>query len=195
MKVIAITGGIGSGKSVCLREFERLGAHIISCDEISHRIMMRGGSAYEEVLERFGNEILGKDNEIDRAALAEIVFSDRNKLEELNSITHRLIFEEINKNINETAAGIICIEIPLLFTIESPIDIDFKIAVIAPRETRINRAMVRDGASREKIEARIKNQITDEEMQRLADYVIENDGNFDTLSKRVEKIFEEIVRD
>ncbi len=195
MKVIAITGGIGSGKSACLREFERLGAHIISCDEISHRIMMRGGCAYDEVVERFGKGILGADNEIDRAVLAGIVFSDKDKLEELNSITHRLIFAEINKNINETAAEIICIEIPLLFTIESPIDIDFKIAVIAPIETRIERAMVRDGVSQEKIEARLKNQITDEEMRRRADYVIENDGDFDALRKKVEKVFGEIVKD
>ena len=76
MKSIALTGGIGSGKSSALREFQKLGAEIIDSDKISHMLMMRGKAAYNEVVAEFGREILSENGEIDRKKLAGIVFSD-----------------------------------------------------------------------------------------------------------------------
>ena len=115
MKIIAVTGGIGSGKSTVSAEFAALGAKVISADAVSHEIMLPGGSAYEAVVELFGSEILNTNGEIERAQLADIVFSDAEKLNSLNSVTHRLIYEEIQRRIDSSAASTVCLEIPLLF--------------------------------------------------------------------------------
>lgn len=189
MKIIAITGGIGSGKTTVLNEFRTLGAMIISCDEISHRIMKKGERAYNEVRLAFGDEILAKDGEIDRALLAKAVFSDDKKLKKLNSITHRIIYEEIKKELESISAEVVCIEIPLLFSADCPIEIDITVAVVADKELRIKRTMARDGISREQVEARMKKQLTDEEMSLLADIVIKNNGDKCLLSKTVEEIY------
>ena len=193
MKLIALTGGIGSGKSTVLNEFKRLGAEVISCDEISHRIMLRGGSAYTEVTDKFGSIILNEDKEIDRKRLAAIVFSDNEKLELLNSITHRLIYAEIEKQIIKSLAAVVCVEIPLLFTTVSPLKIDLKIAVIAEEDIRIKRVMERDGVSADEVKARMEKQLSDDEMRKRADCVIENNGDADALYSAVKDIYYSII--
>ena len=193
MKVIGLTGGIGSGKSTVLCEFRNLGADIISCDEISHRIMKRGESAYNEVVAEFGNGILNAENEIDRRKLASIVFADGKKLEVLNGITHRLIYEDIKRQISESGAELVCVEIPLLFNSECPLELAAKIAVLADKEVRISRVMKRDNSTRDEVEARIRKQLSDSEMREKADYIIENNDNIDYLQHQVEKIYKVFV--
>lgn len=189
MKVVALTGGIGSGKSTVLEEFKKLGAEIISCDEISHRIMLRGGIAYDEVVSSFGTEILDNNGEINRKILADIVFSNKNKLNLLNTIMHRLIYSEINLLIKKSCAKVICVEIPLLFTAKCPIHLDLKIAVTASRDIRIERVIKRDQCSIKQVEDRMANQISDEEISRKADYVIENTGDLETLKACVAELY------
>ena len=99
MKVIAVTGGIGSGKSTVTNEFARLGARTISADSVAHENMARGGCAYDEIVGAFGSEIVGENGEINRARLADIVFSDDKKLALLNSITHRRVYDSIKRKI------------------------------------------------------------------------------------------------
>ncbi len=193
MKVVALTGGIGSGKSSVLREFERLGAEVMDADKISHNIMKRGKAAYNETVAKFGGEILDSNGEIDRKKLAKIVFCDKDKLKLLNGITHRLIYKEISDRISASDAKVVCVEIPLLFSSPSPLDIDVKIVVTADKEKRIARAIKRDGATREQIEARMARQFNDDEMIKLADIVIENDGDIKALRSRVGGIYEELT--
>lgn len=193
MKLIALTGGIGSGKSTVLNEFKKLGAEVMSCDEISHRIMLRGGSAYTEVTDKFGSTILNEDKEIDRKRLAAIVFSDNEKLELLNRITHRLIYAEIDKQIKESSAAVVCVEIPLLFTTVSPLEIDLKIAVVASEDIRIKRVMERDGMSADEVRARMAKQLSDDEMRKKADCVIENNGDMETLCSAVKEIYYSMI--
>ena len=193
MKTIALTGGIGSGKSSALFEFQKLGAEIIDSDKISHMLMMRGGAAYNEVVAEFGREVLGGDGEIDRKKLAKIVFSDEKKLKRLNKITHTLIYKEIKRRISESTADVVCIEIPLLFSSENPLDFDMKVAVVADRETRISRVSSRDRATREQAEARMNRQLSDDEMRRLADCVIENNGDIKALVRRVREIYKSLT--
>ena len=193
MKTIALTGGIGSGKSSALFEFQKLGAEIIDSDKISHMLMMRGGAAYNEVVAEFGREILGGDGEIDRKKLAKIVFSDEKKLKRLNKITHTLIYKEIKRRIFESTADVVCIEIPLLFSSENPLDFDMKVAVVADRETRISRVISRDRTTREQAEARMNKQLSDDEMRRLADCVIENNGDIKALVRRVREIYKSLT--
>ncbi len=189
MKIIGLTGGIGSGKSTVLAEFARLGADIISCDEISHRIMKSGNAAYDEVVAVFGTKILNTDGEINRKALADIVFSDNQKLETLNKISHKHIYNEVKAEINASSKEVVCVEIPLLFTAECPISLDLTVAVTAPTEVRIARVISRDGADRRQVEARMAKQLTDEELSRLADCVIENSGDLEHLRGCVNEIY------
>lgn len=194
MKCIALTGGIGAGKSAAAAEFARLGAELIDSDKISREIMLPGESAYNKVVAEFGNGILMQDGAINRKALGDIVFSDREKLKKLNSITHTQIYEEIKRGISVSEAEVVCVEIPLLFTTECPIELDMKIAVIASPETRIKRAMARDNVTLEQVEARMDKQLSDEEIKALADCVIENDGDIELLRKQVEAIYNRLLK-
>ncbi len=193
MIVIALTGGIGSGKSTVAAEFKKLGADVIDSDKISHEIMQKGCSAYNEVVYAFGSSILKNDGTIDRKHLGDIVFSDSKKLKVLTDITHRLIYKEIQRRIDLSESEIICLEIPLLFTSECPIDIMCKIVVTSPRDLRTERVIKRDGCTKEQVEARMAKQLSDEEMIRLADCHIENTGDTEYIKEQVLCIYNRIL--
>ena len=195
MKVVAVTGGIGSGKSVVADAFKAFGADVESADRISHRIMLKDGKAYNEVVKAFSDEILNKNFEIDRKKLASIVFSDKDKLALLNSISHRIIYKELEDFVLNSKADVVCLEIPLLFSAECPLNIDLKVGVSADEEIRINRIIKRDNCKREDAIARMKNQISDDEIQKKADVVIFNNGNLDDVRDRVREIYLTLVAD
>lgn len=195
MKVIAVTGGIGSGKSTVSSEFGRLGARVISADAVAHKNMERGGCAYDEIVGAFGSEIVGADGEIDRARLGDIVFSDDERLALLNSITHRRVYDVIKREIAELRAdgtSLVCVEIPLLFSAECPLDIDLSIAVVADVNIRIRRVTARDKCTAERAEARINKQISDARLRELADITIENNGDMNDLCQKVKAIFDNL---
>ncbi len=194
MKVIALTGGIGSGKSTVGAEFKKLGAEVIDSDKISHEIMQPGGCAYNEVVDAFGKDILHPDRSINRKYLADIVFSDDKKLKTLTDITHTLIYKEIQRRIDISDSDVVCLEIPLLFTSECPIDIALKIAVVAPYDVRLNRVIERDGCTEKQAKIRMKKQLSDDELIRLSDCYIENNGDIINVRKQVETIYNKIIR-
>ncbi len=193
MKVVAVTGGIGSGKSLVLEAFADLGADVLSADDVSHRIMLKGGSAYNEVIDAFGQDILDENSEIDRKKLGAIVFSDKEKLELLNSISHRIIYKELEAFVEKSGKDLVCLEIPLLFSAKCPIHLDLTIGVSADEETRIERVVKRDNSTREQALARMRNQLSDEEIQTLADCVIFNNGNIDEVYDKVEEIYKSLL--
>ncbi len=194
MKVIALTGGIGSGKSTVAAEFEKLGAEIVDSDKISYEIMLPGGCAYNEVVDVFGREILFEDGTINRKCLADIVFADDKKLKTLTGITHRLIYEELQRRVDLSKADVVCLEIPLLFTSECPIDINLKIAVVAPYDIRLKRVVKRDGCTEEQAKMRMAKQLSDEEMIRLSDCYIENSDDKECLKEQVKSIYNKIIK-
>ena len=155
MKLLGITGGIGAGKSVVTKCFSDLGAEIIDADAIARQVLKKEGAAYAEVISAFGNEILQLNHEIDRKKLAAIVFSDREKLQTLNQITHACVFQEMEKQIHQSHAELICLDVPLLFSCEFPFQCDKTLAVLAPKEQRIQRVIKRDACSREDVEVDI----------------------------------------
>ena len=189
MKVVAITGGIGSGKSLVLDAFEKLGADVISADAVSHKIMLKGEAAYAEVVAAFGKDILDENMEIDRKKLGTIVFSDKEKLELLNSISHRIIYKKLLEFVKSSDKQVVCLEIPLLFSAKCPIDLDMIIGVSADKEIRISRVIKRDNCTYEQALARMRNQVSDEEIQRLSDCVIFNNGNINEVYNKVEEIY------
>ncbi len=189
MKIVGITGGIGSGKSTVSREFESYGAEIIDADAISRSITLKNGLAYREIVDFFGNDIICSSGEIDRKKLAGIVFSDSEKLEVLNNITHKYIFEEMENRISACKNDLVILDVPLLFSSDFKIECDVKIVVVADLEDRISRVIQRDDTDRISVENRINSQLSDEEMKKLADIVIENDS-LDNMKKQVKKIVE-----
>lgn len=195
MKIIGLTGGIGSGKSTAAEMFRSFGAYLIDADKISHSILEKDAPGYTEVIAEFGDGILDLDGTIDRKSLAEIVFSDSAKLDILNRITHKHIFNEMQRQINacvsEHKYDIIVLDVPLLFADDFPFKCDKTVAVIADRETKLCRASKRDGTDFEKIARRLDNQLSDETLKGLADYIVNNsaDCSLDELKNQICSIY------
>ncbi|MBQ2614214.1 MAG: dephospho-CoA kinase [Clostridia bacterium] len=193
MKILGITGGIGSGKSVVTGLFAELGAEIIDADAISRQVLKKDGSAYPETVRYFGEEILFPNGEIDRKRLAQMVFSDHTKLQRLNDITHTAIFREMQEQLNRATADLVCMDVPLLFSSNFPFSCDKTLAVVAPEALRVARVMERDGCTPEQVKERMAHQLSDEELRSRADYCIENTGTVDSLKGLVEEIYQDVM--
>lgn len=196
MKVIGLTGNSGCGKGAVASVMAEQGALIIDCDKIAHENMMSYGIAYGDIVSAFGKGILGSDGEIDRKALGSVVFNDGNKLELLNSVTHKYITEEVKRRIylNKDKKCIV-IDAPLL--IEAGLDkmCDSIWAVYAHLEIRIERVMLRDNIDRKSAVLRFKNQMKFEDIAKIADVIIRNESDMEELKDKVLKFMndEELI--
>ena len=189
MLVVALTGGIGAGKSLVSRYFSELGAEVISADDLARQAIERGTSGFDEVVAAFGDEIL-KNGEIDRRALGDIVFKDSSKRKKLESIIHPIVQAEFNlakKSLKESQ--ILIYEIPLLAETNSKDKFDLVITVEAPESEREARLLAR-GLLASEIKARMASQSDDKSRREIADIVIENKGDTGQLLAVVEKIWE-----
>ncbi len=201
MKVIGITGGIGSGKSRVLKYIsEKQGVYILKADRLAERLMNKGERIYMAVTKAFGDEILNESGEINRAALAAIVFSDPDKLKLLNSLTHPAVREEIMDMIDLADGGFIRNdrheEIKLFF-IEAALLIeegykaicDNMVFVYADRDVRIERLMDGRGYTREKCLSVMKNQKDDDFYRENSDIVIDNSYDFGMTERVIDDVF------
>lgn len=177
MKIIGVTGGSGAGKSMLCTEMKKCGATIVDSDKIAHDVMQKNGKVYAEIVKTFGREVLDENLEINRKTLGKIVFGNKEKLELLNNITHKHIFERMNEEIHASKSEIVVLDVPLLFQEDFPIHCDMTVAVTAPEELRIERITKRDGIDAETAKMRISNQMSAEEYNRLADICFLNDGD------------------
>ena len=125
--------------------------------------------------------------------IAEVVFSDPKKLQKLNAITHPRVFKEMERQIQEAVTELICMDVPLLFSTDFPFHCDKTVAVLAPKELRIQRVMKRDGISREETEARISAQLDDESLKNMADYCVINDRDLAHIQDAVHKVYCDIM--
>lgn len=187
MTVLGLCGQSGAGKTTALEALVSLGAVVCDCDAVSRLVMSRGTDCTAEVAESFGNGVL-RDGEIDRKALGRIVFFDKEKLERLTEITHRYIKAEVRERIREAEAvgeRLFVVDAPLLF--ESGLDRDchLTLAIVADREKRLERIMARDGIDRELAEKRLDSQLGEDQLYRLCDEVIVNEGTVEELAKAV----------
>lgn len=191
MKVIALTGGIGAGKSLVANYFFSLGAEVVDADQLARQAIQQGSDGFNQVIQAFGDEIL-KDGDIDRKALGAIVFSNPEKRQKLESIIHPIVQQGLADARAELVDDQILIyEIPLLVETKAASKFDAVITVEAPLEARIERLKNR-GLEISEIEKRIASQVTAEERKAAANYVIENDGNEEELLRKVETIWTEI---
>ena len=191
-KIVGLTGGIGSGKTTVAKMFEKLGVPIYIADLEAKNITNKP-STLKLIQEKFGDQVIQND-ELNRAAMAKIVFSNPQKLSELNAIIHPLValhFKEWLKN-NKTEKFVIK-EAAILFETNMHLNCDFVITVSAPIEIRIKRVLERDNTSEQEIRNRIDNQWTDEKRIALSDFVIEN-INLESTMQQVNQIYKVIVK-
>jgi dephospho-CoA kinase len=193
MLVVALTGGIGAGKSLVAQYFSELGATVVDADQLARVAIERGSAGFDEVLLRFGESIL-RDGDIDRKALAEIVFSDSTARSDLEAIIHPRVRELFSEVVADLAADEILIyEIPLLVESSAASNFDQVITVEADIEVRKERLRKR-GMFISEIERRMAAQATREQREALADQIIVNDGDEDALLRKVENLWEDLQR-
>ena len=188
MLIVALTGGIGSGKSTVGEIFANLGALVVDSDQLARDVLVRGSEGFDQVVSEFGDQIL-KNGDIDRALLGDIVFKDRSKLAKLESITHPLIRKAFKEFVDQAPADSIIInQIPLLVESKSNYTFDAFITVSAPIEIRKQR-LTKRGLPEAEIDRRIAAQTSDSEREAISDFVIQNAGNSEELASAVEKIW------
>ena len=192
MKVIGLTGGTGSGKSVVSKSLAAAGAVIVDADKIAHEIILKGEPAYQEIIAYYGTGILDEEGNIIRKKLGEIVFNDKEKLAFLNQCTHKYITAEVKRQIAEakaegTATAII-VDAPLLLEAKLETVCDLVWVVYAEPEVRAQRVMARDGITYELAKARIANQKSWDEYKAAADAVIDNSKDLSYLEGQLNEI-------
>ena len=192
MLVVALTGGIGSGKSTVGQIFAQLGATVIDSDQLARDVMERGSIGFNEVVAKFGDEIL-KNGEIDRQILASLVFRDPAKRSELEQITHPLIRKAFTKVVSSALPDSIVInQIPLLVESNHDYKFDHIITVSASESIRSER-LIKRGLTNEQIKQRMQAQATDQMREDIADSVIVNEKSEQEVTDQVEKIWEQLL--
>lgn len=193
MLKVGLTGNIGCGKSTVARMFKELGAYTFDADAIIRGFYQEKGEVYRKVVEAFGEGILDKEGNIDRKKLADLVFSDINKLRLLESITHRALYERLEEEFRRLPQDAIAIvEASLLVEKGTYKNYDRLIVVYAPYEVCKERA-IKSGFSSEDFERRWKNQMPPEEKLKYADFVIDNSESLEDTQKQVKKVYRELL--
>lgn len=195
MKIIGLTGGIGSGKSTVTEYLISKGFHVLDADEIARQIVEPGSDALIEIASVFGNGILLEDGNLDRKRLGDIVFSDVEKKIVLDKIMHTRILEIIYErivNIREITDKAVFIDAPLLF--ETGLDkyVTEIWVVDAEDEIRIRRIMERDNLNRVDILKRIANQMDRQEKNNRANKILNNSGEFKELYTQIDELIKNI---
>jgi len=195
MKLYALTGGIGSGKSEAARRFQALGVPVIDADRIGHEVIEPGGAAERGVIDAFGGDIL-TDNRIDRKKLAARVFGNRDALNKLNSLTHPAVLSEIGRRTSELAnAGHPAAIIEAALHAEDGKLADWfagLILVTCPEPIRIERLKRDRAMTEDEARARIASQTPPEKKAPLARWIIQNDGDLGHLQSQVANISKEL---
>lgn len=189
---VALTGGIGSGKSAAGDFFEDLGAVVVDADQLARDVIERGTDGFDELVATFGDEIL-TNGILDRSKLGQIVFADPGARKTLEGIIHPRVAEAFDEIIEDSPDDAVVIyQIPILVETKGQDRFDYIITVEATLENRISRLKNR-GLKGYEIEARMKVQATDEERAAIADLVFNNDGDMDQLLRQVENVYEDVL--
>jgi len=188
MRVIGLTGNIGSGKSAVAAMLREAGIPVLDADRISREVTAPGGRAYDAVVETFGRGILRDDGSIDRKRLGEIVFADPRSRERLEAITHPAIFEgmkEAISGIEREGHRVVVVEAALIHESGRKGLFESVISVTCDRETAISRLAARDGMTRSQADARLRAQMDADRKAGASDYVIDNSGSLDETRRQV----------
>lgn len=182
--VLALTGGIATGKSFAASVLSELGAAIVDTDVLSRKVVLPGAPGLAKVRAAFGEKIIRPDGTLDRSMLASIIFASEARRQELNNILHPLIRKEMVKEIRKSAEKVAVIVIPLLFEAKIPIYYDRSWLVYCPESVQFERLKKRDNLTDEETWKRIRSQIPIDEKAKMCDVIIDSSGNFeDTIQK------------
>ena len=189
MLLVALTGGIGSGKSLAGEFLSALGATVVDSDQLARDVVERGTRGFDEIVSRFGDLVL-KDGNLDRSKLGEIIFSDPKARADLEAITHPRIRDAFAQVVAAAKAGdVIVNQIPLLVETSGAARFDYIVTVSAPLELRRERSIAR-GMKGYEFDKRVAAQVTDAQREAIADSVIINSGDRDSLLRSVENLWE-----
>ena len=196
---VGLTGGMATGKSTVGAMFAELGAHVIQADAIAHELYRPGQPVYQELVKRFGGEIVQPDGAIDRARLAALAF-DGGRVEELNKIVHPAVIRQQDRWMYEIAGkepfAVVMVEAALILEAGARGRFDKIVVVTCAQDQKVARFAARSGldaaAARAEVERRSRAQLPDEEKVRRADYVVDNSGPLETTRLQVERIFAQL---
>jgi dephospho-CoA kinase len=194
--LLGVTGGIATGKSTVSKMLEELGAPIIDFDVLAREVVEPGKPAYEQIKAYFGEQVLQEDGTIDRKKLSDVVFQDMEKRKKLESFTHPQIGLEFLNQVNEFTAAdpnaIIQVAVPLLIEVNMPYLFHKILLVYTPRETQIERLVLRDGISEEEAGRILDAQLPIDDKVGFADFVINNEKGLDETRRQVEEVWDEL---
>lgn len=185
---IVITGLIASGKSTVADILKEKGYDLISADEVNRDLIKKGGKNYIAIKNEPMFAPAFDDDSIDKKKLAELIFSDKEKMERLNEISHTNIIAAINEIVENSKEDKVFIEVPLFFKIKDRFPHDLVVLVTASREVQIKRLMARDKIDYDFALKKIESQDQLEEMKKQSDIIIDNSGDIESLRRQIEKI-------
>jgi len=191
MRVLGLTGGIGSGKSMVAQIFARLGAVVIDADQLAREVVEPGQPALQEIATAFGPDVLLSDGRLDRSKLAGIIFADPAERARLDAITHPRIRARMDEEIKarRSGPGVLIVDIPLLYENDRTHSVERVIVVWVDPQTQLRRIRRRDGLSAEAARQRIAAQMPLDAKRARADHVIDNSGSREDTRRQVEAIY------
>jgi len=198
MKVIGLTGGIGSGKSTVSQFLAELGAVILDADRVGHEALKPDTEVWREVVAAFGRQVLTPGGNIDRAKLGEIVFGKPESLSRLNQIMHPRMFDMVKAQLEgyrRQGVDVVVLEAPLLIEAGWTSLVDEVWVTVASEAAVLRRLQERIGLSQSESLARIRSQLSSEERTKHADVIINNDGNLDELRVKINELWKGLELD
>jgi dephospho-CoA kinase len=199
MKKIGLTGGIATGKSYVLEILRELGCEVLDADQVAHEVIAQGQPAYQEIIDHFGDAVVGPDGRIDRAKLGAIVFNEKAEREKLNSIVHPRVFQWqarwFDEVMRKNPAAIAVVDAALMIETGSYRRFDKLIVVHCAPEIQLERLMKRNNMKRADAQARISTQMSSAEKVKYADFTIDTSNGFADTRRQVERIYHELKKD
>ena len=194
---VALTGGIGTGKSTASKILNELGAFIFDADKEGKNILKNNETVQSELIAEFGTDIMSGDEKIDNNKLARIAFQDQDHQLRLNSIIHPYVFQEIDKNFDDvlekSTYDIFVVDAALIYESGADTHMDYVIVITALLKVRMERALQRETLTRDEILKRMDLQWPEEEKIALADFVIHNDSTEEEFRDSITDIYNQLV--
>lgn len=198
MLILGLTGGIATGKSTVARMLVELGAVHIDADRLSREVVAPGETAWRAILDRFGCAVFQEDGQLDRKALAALVFSDPQKRVALNEITHPPIIALVRERLAEaraSGAGLVLLEVPLLYEAGLDSEVDWVAVVAAAEATQLERLLQRDCLLESEARQRLAAQMPLSEKIRRAHFCLNNNGSLEDTRRQVQELWLELTQE